>query len=47
MAEFAAVERGALGIARTFRRGFGGDTANFKVTYPADVALAEFVLRTR
>ncbi|HEY6102548.1 MAG TPA: sugar kinase [bacterium] len=31
MAEFAAVERGELGVARTFRRGFGGDTANFIV----------------
>jgi len=29
MAEFAAEQGGRLGEVRTFRRGFGGDTANF------------------
>ena len=32
MAEFAAEARGRLGAVRIFRRGFGGDTANFIVT---------------
>lgn len=31
MAEFAGEGRGRLGAVRTFRRGFGGDTANFIV----------------
>jgi len=31
MVEFAAEQRGGLGDVRTFRRGFGGDTANFIV----------------
>lgn len=31
MAEFAGEERGRLGTARTFRRGYGGDTSNFAV----------------
>ena len=45
MAEFTAVEPGALGVARTFRRGFGGDTANFIVAAARMGSRCGFVTR--
>lgn len=45
MAEFAAEQRGRLGGVRTFRRGFGGDTANFIVAAARMGARCGYVTR--
>ena len=45
MVEFAAEARGRLGTARTFRRGFGGDTANFIVAASRTGARCGYVTR--
>ena len=45
MAEFAAEEPGRLGDMRTFRRGFGGDTANFIVAAARAGARCGYVTR--
>ena len=45
MAEFAAEQRGRLAEARTFRRGFGGDTANFIIAAARMGARCGYVTR--
>ncbi len=45
MVEFAAEERGRLGEATAFRRGFGGDTSNFIVAAARLGASAGYVTR--
>jgi 2-dehydro-3-deoxygluconokinase len=45
MAEFAAEQCGRLGEVRTFRRGFGGDTANFIVAAARMGASSGYVTR--
>lgn len=45
MAEFAAEQRGRLGEVRTYRRGFGGDTANFIVAAARVGARCGYVTR--